>query len=323
MATNWYTVENIDQLDSPALLLFPDRIAENIRLLKSMIDDTSRLRPHIKTNKCQETMQMMISEGIQKFKCATIPEAETLAMCKAKDVLLAYQPSGPRLQRLLALVKDYPSTTFSCLTDNKSTAEAIAEACSKENIVLDVYIDLDLGMHRTGIEPGEAALELYAFCAAQKNIRPAGLHAYDGHLRNPDIGERTLASNQAFKQVEALVEKIIAAQLPTPVIIAGGSPTFPIHAARKKVECSPGTFIYWDRGYSVLCAEQPFLTAAVLVTRVISMPGTTRLCLDLGHKGVASENDITHRAFFLNADGLTPISQSEEHLVVDAGENHG
>jgi D-threonine aldolase len=80
--------------------------------------------------------------------------------------------------------------------------------------------------------------------------------------------------------------------------------------------------LYWDKGYSDLCPEQPFLPAALLITRVISLPDTTKLCLDLGHKSVASENDITKRVMFLNAPELIPLGQSEEHLVVEAGENH-
>ena len=83
------------------------------------------------------------------------------------------------------------------------------------------------------------------------------------------------------------------------------------------VECSPGTFIYWDKGYLDLCPEQNFLPAAVLLTRVISLPSPNRICTDLGHKSVAPENEITRRVFFLNASGLNPVGQSEEHLVLE------
>jgi D-serine deaminase-like pyridoxal phosphate-dependent protein len=88
------------------------------------------------------------------------------------------------------------------------------------------------------------------------------------------------------------------------------------------VECGPGTFIYWDKGYLNLCPEQDFLPAAVLVTRIISLPSPARVCTDLGHKSVAAENEISRRIFFLNAADLTPVSQSEEHLVCEATPNH-
>ncbi|HKB43962.1 MAG TPA: hypothetical protein VKC90_06225, partial [Chitinophagaceae bacterium] len=102
----------------------------------------------------------------------------------------------------------------------------------------------------------------------------------------------------------------------------GGSPTFSIHCKRKKIECSPGTFIYWDKTYQDLCPEQIFLPAALVMTRVISLPDETKLCLDLGHKSVAAENELIRRVYFPDAPQLKAISQSEEHLVVDAGKDH-
>ena len=105
-------------------------------------------------------------------------------------------------------------------------------------------------------------------------------------------------------------------------VIAGGSPSFPIHAGRKDVECSPGTFIYWDKGYLDLCSEQDFLPAAVLVTRVISSPSPLRITTDLGHKSVSAENEISRRVYFINAINVEPVGQSEEHLVLEIRDNH-
>src|SRR5687767_6857844 len=92
----WYTIKNADQIDSPALLIFKDRVKKNIQSLVKSIDNSSRLRPHIKTHKSGEVTRMMIAGGIQKFKCATIAEAEMLANAGAVDIMLAYQPVGPK-----------------------------------------------------------------------------------------------------------------------------------------------------------------------------------------------------------------------------------
>jgi D-serine deaminase-like pyridoxal phosphate-dependent protein len=318
----WYTIDTIQEIDSPALVIYPERVKENIRLLKSMIGDPRRLRPHIKTNKCKEAVQLMMEAGIQKFKCATIAEAELLALCKAPDVLLAYQPMGPKLQRFISLIEKYTATKFSALVDNSKALNEMSAAFAAKNLEVEIYIDLNLGMNRTGIAPGENAVELYAESSRLKGIRPVGLHAYDGHIRDTDIAVRTAECDNAFAAVEGLKEKIIAKGLDEPIIIAGGSPTFPIHAKRKKVECSPGTFIFWDKNYGDNCPEQPFLHAALVITRVISLPDATKLCLDLGHKSIAAENELQKRVYFLNAPGLKPISQSEEHLVVEAGTDH-
>ena len=98
-------------------------------------------------------------------------------------------------------------------------------------------------------------------------------------------------------------------------IVIGGSPTFPTHAARVNVECSPGTFVFWDWTYKHMVPDEPFDYAALVVSRVISIIDQHTICTDLGHKSVAAENPFP-RVHFLNAPDAEPISQSEEHLVL-------
>ena len=344
---NWYTIDNIDQLDSPALVIYPDRVKANIRLAVEMVGgNTAGLRPHIKTHKSPDATRLLLAAGIHKFKCATIAEAEMLALCGAEDVLLAYQPVGPKLDRFASLVRQYPATRFSCLIDNEAAVRAMDTVFSAAGFRIPVYVDLNVGMNRTGILPGEAALQLYKVAAKAQGIFPIGLHAYDGHIRDTDFGQRKQHCDAAFAKVAALKEALIKegfttsaaglivqgntaagpiAQEPPPadpIIIAGGSPSFSIHCERKGIQCSPGTFIYWDKGYSDGCPEQAFSPAALVITRVVSLPEPTKLCLDLGHKSVAAENELGRRIFFLNAPELQPLGQSEEHLVVDAGPGH-
>jgi D-serine deaminase-like pyridoxal phosphate-dependent protein len=317
----WYAIADINNLDTPALAVYPERVKRNIVMLKSMIGDVSRLRPHAKTHKNREVTGLLLEAGITKFKCATIAEAEILAICQAPDVLLAYQPVGPKLERFVNLILSFPNTKFSCLVDHITAAEEISTAALNNNIRVPVYIDLNVGQNRTGIEPG-GALQLYQDCDRLPGIKAIGLHAYDGHLHDADLQTRTEKCDACFQPVIELKEKIIKLGYPEPIIIAGGSPTFPIHAKRKMVECSPGTFVYWDRGYQVLAAEQPFMSAALVIARVISLPDDTKICLDLGHKSVAAENELSKRVYFLNAPELTFVSQSEEHLVAEAGAAH-
>jgi D-serine deaminase-like pyridoxal phosphate-dependent protein len=176
-------------------------------------------------------------------------------------------------------------------------------------------------MDRTGIVPGPEALQLYKEVMKLKGIMPVGLHAYDGHIRDSDLAERTRKCDAGFGRVLALRDEIGGDSDLS--IIAGGSPTFPIHSRRAGIQCSPGTFVYWDKGYSDSFKEQPFSWAALVVTRVVSLRGDTRLCLDLGHKSIAPENELANRVFFLNGPQLVPVGQSEEHLVVEAGADHG
>ncbi|KAA9042247.1 D-TA family PLP-dependent enzyme [Ginsengibacter hankyongi] len=319
---SWYLINDIDTIDSPALVIYQDRVLENISTLLSMIDDVRRLRPHVKTHKSKEATALLMRAGITKFKCATIAEAEMLALSLALDVLLAYQPAGPKLMRFIEIIKRYPSTKFSCLVDNIISAKNIGAEAKANNIVIPVFIDLNIGMNRTGITPGDEAIELYKACNNIPGIKMIGLHAYDGHIRNPDIQQRTIECDEAFEPVLQMQNTLLGDGFPEPIIVAGGSPTFPIHAKRKKIECSPGTFIYWDKGYLLTCKEQAFIPAALVISRIISLPSDTKLCLDLGHKSIASENALDNRVYFLNAPELKFIGQSEEHLIVEAPKDH-
>ncbi len=315
-------IENINELDSPALVVFKAQVEHNIANAVRMVGDVARLRPHVKTNKSPDVTRLLLAAGITKFKCATIAEAEMLGQCGAPDVLLAYQPVGPKVQRFASLIKSYPKTRYSCLVDDMAAAAHMASVYAEHGLVVHVFVDMNIGQNRTGIAPANA-MALYQSCAGLNGIKPVGLQAYDGHIRDMNFGKRTAECDEAYKPIAELKAQIMEMGFDAPIIIAGGSPTFPIHAQRADVECSPGTFVYWDKGYSDLCPEQPFQPAAWLVTRVISKPDDTKICLDLGHKSVAAENDITKRIFFPDHPTLIPIGQSEEHLVLEAGENHG
>jgi D-serine deaminase-like pyridoxal phosphate-dependent protein len=317
---NWYNITEVENVDSPALIIYKDRVLENIRIMKSFVADVNYLRPHIKTHKSADITKLLMVEGVTKFKCATIAEAEMLGITGAKDVLLAYQPVEPKALRLVDVVQKYRTTKFSCLIDNIDSAKYLSSVFEKIK-TLDVYIDLNVGMNRTGINP-EEALKLFDDCKDLKGINIKGLHAYDGHIRDADLATRTKNCDDAFAkvlEVKKQIEKISGKKIN---IVAGGTPTFPVHAKRKDVECSPGTFIYWDKGYQSILAEQPFLFSALVMTRVISKPNNETICVDLGHKSIASENPINNRVYFLNAPELQPIGHSEEHMILKAEKNN-
>jgi D-threonine aldolase len=313
--SQWYTIDNTESLDTPAVVIYLDRVRQNIKTLVDSIDDVTRLRPHIKTHKSPEVTQLMLGAGIKKFKCATIAEAEMLAMIEAPDVLLAYQPVGPKANRLAGLVKKYPSTTFSCLIDNEESARHLSHVLSGANGNINVFIDLNVGMNRTGIVP-EDAFDLYTFCEKLPGISIVGLHAYDGHIRDSDFNVRSKRCDEVFARVEMLQQRILDAKNRKLIIVAGGTPTYSVHYKRKEIECSPGTFVYWDKGYQQILVEQKFVPAALVVTRIVSKPAPGILCVDLGHKAIASENPLPDRASFLNATDVKPIGHSEEHMVL-------
>ena len=310
----WYTVDNVEMIDSPALLVYPDRIARNIGQMKQIAGSADKLRVHVKTNKTPEVCRMMLDAGILKYKCATIAEAEMLGQMNAPDVLLAYQPVGPKISRFLYLVKTYPHTHYSCLVDNVQTAKEISRCFSAQNLCIDVFIDLNVGMNRTGMMPSEAAL-LVRDISDVTGIRMKGIHAYDGHIHDADLNLRTEKADKVFALVEQVIRDTKDFFAETPVTVIGGSPTFPIHSQRERVECSPGTVIFWDWGYRRMLPEMPFDYAALLLARVVSVIDGQTVCIDLGHKSVASENPLP-RIHFLNMPDAKPLAQSEEHMTL-------
>jgi D-serine deaminase-like pyridoxal phosphate-dependent protein len=313
---NWFEVANAAEIPSPALFLFRARIAANLAEMLRVAGDTKRLRPHLKTHKLPELVQWQVELGITKFKTATIAEAELAASHGAQDVLLAYQPVGPHIGRLFELMARFPETRFSCLADNSDSVSRLAQAALAAGKSLTVFLDLDVGQGRTGIGPGGGAFELYRQLASERALLAGGLHAYDGHIYAHDLAVRLTECDAAFGPVEQLRRRLEAAGLKVPVVVAGGSPTFPLHARREGVELSPGTTVLWDAGYAHKLPDMNFQPAAVLLTRVVSQPAPNRLCLDLGHKAVASE--MPHpRVVFLNLPEATPVMHSEEHLVVE------
>jgi D-threonine aldolase len=318
---HWYTIDNVQEVDTPFLAIFPDRVKANIRALKEIIPDTNRLRPHVKVHKSKQVVALMMEAGITKFKCATIAEAEMLALTGAPDVLLAYQPVGPKIKRLIHLIAGYPATKFACLVDNEQVAGELAAESSNRNLCVPVYLDLNVGMNRTGIAPA-SALTLYKRIMGIRGIVLVGLHAYAGQITAADPETRHAASAAAYDVVAKLRTEINDAGFPLPAISTDSTPTLQPHAANRETEWSPGTFIYWDQTYAELYGELPFDVAALVVTRVISMPGENLLCVDLGYKAVSSEGDLEHRVRFLGHPGLRVASQSEEHMVISATPGH-
>ena len=310
---DWYTIHNVEEIDSPALVVYKKRIQQNILWAVNSVGDVGLLRPHVKTCKITEVCAMMLEAGITKFKCATIAEAQMLARIAAPDVLLAYQPVGPKAKRFLQLVQQYPKTEFSCLVDDMQAATHLSRIFSEHDLPVDVFIDLNTGMNRSGLQPA-GALSFFNQLKKLPAVHVAGLHAYDGHIHEADAFVRKQKTEAAFAQVISAATQIERQGNGKIKIIAGGSVTFP-HHRQQGVECSPGTFVFWDWGYKQLLPEEPFRYAALVITRVVSIVDATTITTDLGHKSVAAENPLP-RVYFLNASDAKPVSQSEEHLVL-------
>jgi D-serine deaminase-like pyridoxal phosphate-dependent protein len=226
----WYQVRDVATIPSPALLVYRSRVEENLKRMVAIAGGSTRLRPHIKTHKMREMLQLQLALGITKFKCATLAEAEMAARAGAPDLLLAYQPVGPSVEGMAALMKAFPRTQFSVLCDDAGALRLLSKTVrglqpakkgQGTHSLLEVLLDLDVGQHRTGSLPGDEGFELYRLLASMPGLKPGGLHAYDGHIGDSDVAARTAACEAAFAPVLAFRRRLIAAGLPVPRLGGG------------------------------------------------------------------------------------------------------
>lgn len=313
----WYEIENADEVPSPALLIYPDRVEQNLRTMIGWAG-AERLRPHVKTHKLPQIVGMKLSLGITKFKTSTIAESEMAAAAGARDVLLALQCVGPNVDRFMRLQDAFPAVRFSTIVDDIGHARLMSLAASGRETKVNLFMDLDVGMHRTGVLPDDRAVELYEFMTSSLTINALGFHAYDGHIHDADESLARAQMEKAFESVWNLKSRLEAVGCRVDSVVGCGTPTSSLmlkHFPGQKVEVSAGTSVLWDAGQPTMNPPLQIQSAAVLLSRVISRPTRDTICLDLGHKAVASEMQPP-RVVFAGLEDATTLMHNEEHLVL-------
>jgi D-serine deaminase-like pyridoxal phosphate-dependent protein len=312
-----YFVRNSAALPSPALLVYPEKIRSNTAMAVSIAGKPDRLRPHIKTHKTEQIVHIQREAGIRKFKCATIAEAEMLARCGAKDVLLAYQPVGPAILRLGELCRAHADVSFQVIADDRRIAAELSEKFSQAGLKIEVLLDIDPGMGRTGVPPDDNAAEFYLELGKLKGIVPGGFHCFDGHNNQEDPEERMSAAEDCLAALNRLKDRVERKGGKVPRLVMGGTSTFPCYAKFEHLELSPGTCFLHDWNNLKRYKDMLFQPAALLFSRIVSKPGAGRITLDAGSKAIATDPPA-ERGIVFNAEGLKPLFQSEEHWVFEA-----
>ena len=311
---------NTSRIITPALLIIKPNLVHNIKKMIEISGDKDRLWPHIKTHKMSDIIKLQIKYGIKKFKCSTISELKLLSSVKKIDqILLAMQLTEDKIEYYIDIQKNNSKIIYSTLIDNFKTLDLYDKICKNLDSTLNVWIDINNGMNRTGIEPSKA-IDLYNKIDQNKNINLKGLHVYDGNIRDESEIIRKEMSDENFQPVISLYKTLNQKKSKKIDLIAGGSPTFLPHSYRKNVFLSPGTTLLWDYGYSKIWPESPFLFSGILATRVISKPKENLICFDLGHKAIAPEMKMP-RAKIIGLENAKHLSQSEEHLVVESNKS--
>ena len=312
-----YCVADPDALETPAMLLFQDVMDHNIRSVCELVGGGGNLIAHVKTHKSEAVARRQVEGGIHGFKCATLKELEMVLQAGARKAILSYpQTQEIKIERLFNLASSYPDSWVAAIVSSPFHLNALATVATRREQSLRVMLDLDAGMHRTGIGFGPDATQLYREIDAHPYLQPSGFHLYDGHERYCDVIQREAAAQRHIESLQEFQRQTESAGLPVPCVVAGGSFSFPYYARTDGMYGSPGTVIYWDAGNSREAPDMPFRCAALILTQVVDRyPAVGTITTDLGYKGVSSDLPLEERAFLLGHDTAELVEQSEEHGV--------
>jgi len=312
-----YAVSAIEDILTPALLLYPEEIANNIdRTLALLSGDANRWRVHMKTAKLSYTLKMLLDRGVQNFKCATTLELLTACRTGAADVLLAYPAMGANARRAHEIAQQFPEVRISVLVESEDQLQQWRTSR------VGIFLDINPGMNRTGIDQSDTPkIIALARSITAAGLEFRGLHYYDGQYGALTEPERTQAAYRGYDHLLKTASELERSAIPAPEIITAGTPTFPCSLSYEGFRhgtfthrISPGTIVYNDASsLHQLPAEYGYHPAALVLTRVVSHPHPGIVTCDAGHKTVSADAGIP-TCLVLGHPELTPLSPSEEHL---------
>lgn len=318
-----YRIADVDDVLTPALILYPEIVASNIERTVGLLQgDAGRWRAHIKTAKLNFTLRMLLDRGVRNFKCATTLELLNACQNGATDVLVAYPVIGANAQRARQIKKQFPDVRISVL------AETEEQVALWKGSGIGIFIDINPGMNRTGIEMSrkDEVAELVR-ASAESGLEFRGLHYYDGQFGAVAEPERTAKAHAGYDQLLDLVRELETRGIRAPEVITAGTPTFPCSLSyagfrdqRFLHRVSPGTLVYCDAtSQAQLPAAYGYAPAALVLTRVVSHPRAGIVTCDAGHKGVSADAGVP-TCVVVGHSELTPLSPSEEHLPMAVSE---
>jgi D-serine deaminase-like pyridoxal phosphate-dependent protein len=308
-------------VDTPALILDLDAFESNVKRLAGAVAGRVRVRAHAKTHKCPEIGKRQIGAGAVGLCCQKVSEAEAMVDGGIGDVLVSNEIVGAsKLERLAALAR---RAALGVCVDNADNVRDLEAAMKKAGARIDVYIELEVGMHRCGIAPGGPALELAKTIVASPSLRFAGIHAYHGraqHIR-PAEERRAVIRNSSLhvKNTKTLLQK---AGIGCPIVTGAGSGTFMYEVEMGAWdEIQPGSYIFmdWDYARNEWAPPMPrFEHSLFVLATVMSRPGPQLAVVDAGLKASSMDSGMPG---VWERPGLAYARASDEHGWVEIASN--
>ena len=312
-----YAVSGMEDVLTPALVVYPDAVASNIaQTLRLLGGAADRWRVHIKTAKLGYTLHMLVEHGVKNFKCATTLELLMACRSGAEDVLVAYPVMAANARRVAEIADQYRGVRISVLAENE---EQVGQWRGSR---VGVFLDINPGMNRTGVEQSDSRRVVgLARTLANAGGEFRGLHYYDGQYGALEEHERTAAAHAGYDRLLELVAELERGGIRVPEVVTAGTPTFPCSLAYQGFRrgefihrFSPGTVVYHDAtSLAQLPREYGYMPAVLVLTRVVSRPHEGIVTCDAGHKAVSADAGLP-TCVVLGHPELTPLGPSEEHL---------
>ena len=307
----------LEEVDTPALILDLDAFETNLKRLSDAVSGRVRVRAHAKTHKCPEIARRQVAAGAVGVCCQKVSEAEAMVEGGIADVLVSNEVVGRgKLERLAALAGRAQLGVCVDHADNVRELQAAMQAASAR---IDVYIELEVGMHRCGVAPGAPAVALARAIAASPDLRFAGIHAYHGraqHIRSSDERRAVIRSAAAaVRSTKGLLEK---SNIPCPIVTGAGSGTFMFEVEMGAWdEIQPGSYVFmdWDYARNEWAPPMPrFEHSLFVLATVMSRPGPDTAIVDAGLKASSVDSGMPG---VWERPGLVYTRASDEHGWVE------
>lgn len=301
------------ELDTPTLCIDIDLMERNLARMASFFASRSaKLRPHIKTHKSVEIAHRQLAAGAIGITCAKLGEAEAMAGGRVDDILIANQIIGKnKMSRLMELAS---KCSVKVAVDSAENIAALEQAARSRGMRLSILVEVDIGMGRCGVQPGEPAL-----CLAQQVVNSGflnfdGLMGYEGHtVMIPDRGERKRQTEFSLSLLLETKSQIELRGIPVGIVSSGGTGTYDITGIYPGVtEVQAGSYVTMDTQYRDIVGVD-FECALFVLAQVISLPRPGRAVIDAGLKTMTRDFGLPIVA---HPDGWRLISLSEEHAVL-------
>jgi D-serine deaminase-like pyridoxal phosphate-dependent protein len=304
-------------VDTPALLVDLDALEANIASIAGACRRRGiNWRPHIKGIKVPQIARKLIEAGAIGLTCAKLGEAEVMAAAGFSDLLIANQIVGPqKVARLVALRR---SCDVIVAVDHRDNVAAIANAARAAGVTVRLVIEVDMGMKRAGVEPGEACLALAQFIAGEDGVRFAGLMGWEGQTAGiADPNEKTAAVTAAVAAIVETAEICRKGCLPVDIVSCGGTGTYWITAAQPGItEIQAGGGVFCDVHYAKdFGVAHPY--ALTIMTTVTSRPTPRRIICDGGKKTMSSDAAMPEP---IGLGAVRASRLSAEHGVIELQE---